>query len=252
MIKAGAPRDDEGIELEPSGPVRAAGCWAALGMDGTCPGERTDTYACPQPSPGSRHAFAHRWSGPRTPSAGGLDRLSSPGVPDYTSPDRRSLHYSRSLRERYLDDRGSGSDSAVSSPTRHGLSFLFASAVPDRLSPFRYSPDAHPAGPPLAPLVPARHVVGAGNGDQASAGIPCFSRADAVAISDSGSGDAATASDSNASCPGAIHGGQPPSFRCEQRGFGGSRSSGRDGGGGSENSVARENGARKSLTFAST
>jgi hypothetical protein len=252
MIKAWAARDDQGIELEPRGPVRAAGCWAAFGIDGTCAGEGTDTYACPQPSPGSRHAFAHRWPGPRTPSAGGLDRLSSPGcVPDHPSPCHRSSpHYGRSAS--YLGDRGSRSDSAVSSPVRHGLSFSFASAVPDRLSPLRYSPNASPAGPPL---VLARHF-GAGNGNQASAGIPCFSRSDAVANSDSARGDAATASDPNASNPGAIdeqtHEGETPSSRCEQREVRGSSSSGRDGGGGSENWVARENGARKSLTFAST
>lgn len=250
MIKAWAPRDDESIELQPRGAVRAAGCWAAFGTDGTCAGERTDTYACPQPSPGSRHAFAHRWSGPRMPSAGGLDRLSSPGcVPDEPSKKRSSPHYGRSAS--YLGDRGSRSDSAVSSPARHGLSFSFASAMPDRLSPLRYSPDASPAGP----LVPARHF-GAGNGNQASAGIPCFSRADAVANSDSARGDAATASDPNARYPGAIHEqtheGEPPSYRCEQREVWGSSSSERDGDGGSENSVARENGARKSLTFAST
>lgn len=253
MIKAWALRDDEGIELEPRGAVRAAGCWAAFGTDGTCAREWTDTYVCPQPSPGSRHAFAHRWSGPRTPSVGGVDRLSSPGcVPDNPSPCHGSSpHYGRGAR--YLGDRGSRSDSAGSSPTRHGLSFSFASAVPDRLSPLRHSQDASPAGRPLGPILPARHF---GNGDQASAGVPCFSRADAVANSDPGRGDAATASDPNTSYPGAIHEqtheSEPPSSRCEQREVGGRSSSGRDGGGGSKNSVARENGARKSLTFAST
>ena len=256
MVKALAPGDDDQFELEPRGQARGASCWAAFGRAGE--GKRPDAFVCPQPSPGSRQAFAQRWSGPRKPCAGGFDRLSSPGfVPDHASPHRSSPHYG-CRNARYLGDSERGCDGADNfSPTRHGQSFSFASAVPDQLSPLRCSPDASPTRPILAPLAPGG-LCGASNDELVSARIPVFWRARAD-TSDSARRDPASASDPGARSSCAAHEqaqtGEPPSSQCPTSEHGALEvgSGGWLGGfAGRENSVARQSGARKSLTFAST
>mmetsp|Transcript_60338 Transcript_60338/g.97771 ORF Transcript_60338/g.97771 Transcript_60338/m.97771 type:complete len:286 (-) Transcript_60338:556-1413(-) len=102
-----------------------------------------DPYLCPRQSPGSRHAFGSRHSGPRCPRLES-DQLSSPGcVPEkaqmrspqrdiYPSSPHARLPITHGCKAgRFLDDS--------SSPTsRHPFPlYSFAAAVPDELSPLR-------------------------------------------------------------------------------------------------------------------
>ena len=140
---------------------------------------------------------------------------------------------------------------------RSGEESIWLTMLEPRGGSLRCSPDASPTRPILAPLAPGG-LCGASNDELVSARIPVFWRARAD-TSDSARRDPASASDPGARSSCAAHEqaqtGEPPSSQCPTSEHGALEvgSGGWLGGfAGRENSVARQSGARKSLTFAST
>jgi hypothetical protein len=133
------------LELEPEILKSPGSCWGRISADSTRKGDYSTAYDVPPQSPGSRHAFVNRLSGPRRLSSPSHS-LSSPGcVPDnpdkmpyYRPPEqnmlpssphhnvspagiipRSSPHYGCRGAARYLGDgRDQGRCSAASSPSR--------------------------------------------------------------------------------------------------------------------------------------
>ena len=89
------------FEVDSAPSSRSITCWHRifLGLE-IARGDRDLAYACPRQSPGSRHAFAHRW--PRRCTSSSPEKLSSPGfVPGWEDeavlPVRNSRRHAPSL-----------------------------------------------------------------------------------------------------------------------------------------------------------
>ena len=190
--------DGYSMELDPvSTSSRKANLWWQSSGQHSRPSDSSPSYACPPPSPGSRHAFANRCVGPRQTSARGFGHMSSPGcISDHTSPYRSPLRPAlqtdsgvpRSLphhcQTRYLGDSDCGWESTGSSPTRNGLSYSFSAVFPDEFSPLRCSPHTRPSSPTLLASIREANLPGGLAGQPANLpvldGISCLDTSTAL------------------------------------------------------------------------
>ena len=128
------------LELEPTAAPKAS-CWEYMCGHSTRQRDGGTSYEAPPQSPGSRHAFASRFSGPRSLGTG-TSKLMSPGClsDDY---ETTAPHYGCKSAARCLGDQVN--DAGESPPSSPGNEARLASSsfLAEELSP----PQAHVCSP---------------------------------------------------------------------------------------------------------